>query len=237
MDTVPRERRSSRSRSTTRRSLASTGVNTETGTRSKGNQIEPLHPSVAVSDAFMASCAWYSAWRINGSGLALYVQLGFICFGLACSAGTLRFGFNPETFRPYNEVLAKNAGRVGVPLLAFVAFFAAMKWDEKSAPSLLLAFCISSACSNLWSEKVQKLYTIATGVLGNICLVLHGGKSGACGAALFVLGGLVIGSDRHRFVWGVRRENLFHYCLGTALLLIGEHVAAQDTWKLSSLVW
>lgn len=197
------------------------------------NLKEPLHRTVAVSDAFMAACAWYSASRIDNSGAAQYVQIGFSCFGLACSAGVLRFGFNPECFRPYNEVLAKIAGRVGIPLLAFVA---SEKHINYLPLPMLFALCVLSACSNVWSVRAQELYTLILGVVSNGFLVAYGvqeKETGAfAGAALFVLGGLVIGPDRNRCLFGVRRENLFHYCLGTALLLIGEHVARKGSWKM-----
>ena len=231
--------RSTRSRSTSNRSAPET-AKAKSDESKKGNesQDEPLHPTVAVSDAFMAATAWFSAWRISRVGLNQYVQLGFICFGLACSTGVLRFGFNPEIFRKYNEILAKNAGRVGVPLLAFATAFTDNAEWEVQAPMLLFLLCVVSLCSTLWSSKVQELYTIAIGVVGNFFLIKHGVQKSissiVVGSALFVLGGLAIGSDRNRYICGVRRENLFHYCLGTALLFIGEHVAIEGTWKLSS---
>ena len=36
------------------------------------------------------------------------------------------------------------------------------------------------------------------------------------GAATFIITGLVIGSDREACIAGVRRENWFHYLMGTS---------------------
>ena len=36
----------------------------------------------------------------------------------------------------------------------------------------------------------------------------------------FVVNGLLIGSDRHSYLIGVRRENWFHYVLGTSMAIM-----------------
>jgi len=211
------------------------GSTSKVSTSKDATDTEPLHPTVAASDAFMACCAWMAVYRIPSMQSSSYVagadlvKLGFASFALACSAGVLRFGFNPELFRPYNEVLAKNAGRVGLPLLASAAV--AGHFQQWGQPGTVMLLFSLSACSNTWSDKLQLLYTKLLGVLSNACLVVHGARSGDMGSvlgpALFVLGGLVIGSDREKCLFNVRRENWFHYCLGAALLLIGNHVAEK----------
>ncbi len=185
--------------------------------------VEPVHPTIAVSDAFMASCCLFAAITCP-----LHMsQLGFALVGSACTAGVLRFGFYPETFRSSNENLAAMAGRVGIPLIG-LGFLNLSPEFRSQLPLgdldvlfvLCLAFCITLA----WSKAAAELYTTAAGVVSMGAILAYGINSGntfaRAGVILFIVGGIVIGPERERLMFGVRCENLFHYCLGTALVLI-----------------
>jgi hypothetical protein len=185
--------------------------------------VEPVHLTIAVSDAFMASACWFAAMTCS-----LHIsQLGFAIVGSACTAGVLRFGFYPEIFRPFNENLAAMAGRVGIPLIGLGFLNLSPEFRSQLPLSdldilfvLCLAFCITMA----WSKTAAELYTTAAGVVSMGAILAYGMNTGntlaRAGVILFIVGGVVIGPERDNLMLGVRRENLFHYCLGTALVLI-----------------
>mmetsp|Transcript_59664 Transcript_59664/g.129732 ORF Transcript_59664/g.129732 Transcript_59664/m.129732 type:complete len:207 (-) Transcript_59664:32-652(-) len=186
---------------------------------------EPRFPTVAVSDAFMASCAAFaglSAWR----GGTVVSALGFWGVAAACCAGVLRFGFSPDQFRPFNENLAAHAGRVSIPLIGLgvahkVPALAPYLEDQIVCVGVLsIAFAASLGLNHPNTE----LYTTIISAAGILTVIAHSYTSdclhGVVGGVLFVVGGLAIGADRHRSLMGVRRENLFHYCLGSAFVLM-----------------
>ena len=198
----------------------------------KGNLKEPLHPTVAVSDAFMATCALY-AFTVSKSQPCS--ALGYLMCGIACSAGVLRFGFAPETFRPFNEVFAQLTGQVGVPMmgLGFVNTDASLRsvipfGDLEVLFALVMTFAFASA---LPKAKAELITTVLSAVsMGAIFKVAGANRAevgdkfflAQLGVGLFVFGGLVITPDRNRCLFGVRRENLFHYCLGLSMYLMAQ---------------
>jgi hypothetical protein len=189
-------------------------------------QIEPKHPTIAVSDGFMAATAWIGFLQCYNANEV--TALGFACFGAACSAGVLRFGFNPEFFRPWNECLAQMAGRVGIPMLG-LGYLTAYLPETRAAiavsdTSLIFLLFLLFAASLPLGKKTGETYTTICGVCGMGPILQFGmntqNKYAIAGVLVFVCGGVLIGPDRERYILGVRRENLFHYALGTALLLI-----------------
>ena len=186
---------------------------------------EPRHPTVAASDAFMAACCFYTARTAWAAGVSTSA-LGALSVGTACSAGVLRFGIAPEMFRAYNENFAMFAGRVGIPLLG-LGFGRASPAVSSLLPSgdLVVLFALASGfvLSLAWSnDGAGELYTTMMGVLGMACILSSSWPAdlpGVVGVLLFVAGGLAIGADRDRYIWGIRRENLFHYVLGTSIAL------------------
>jgi hypothetical protein len=202
----------------------------------KGNAkplVEPHHPTIAVSDAFMGACCVYSALM---APLPRVSALGFGSVGAACFAGVLRFGLAPEVFRPLNEKLAAFAGRVGIPLigLGFVgasassAARAALPLSDVEALFALAVLCAASQC---WPAPAQELYTTVVsgaGLTGVAHWGHHAGNDPLAlgGVALFLLGGLAIGPERDIYTLGVRNENLFHYVCGGALLMMATAFAA-----------
>ena len=172
----------------------------------------------------MAACCFYTARTAWVAGVPMSA-LGALSVGSACSAGVLRFGIAPEVFRPYNENLAMFAGRVGIPLLGLgfrrnaPAVSSLLPSDDLVLFTLALGFALSLAWSN---EGGGELYTTLMGVLCMTCILSSSWPADlpdVMGVLLFVVGGLAIGADRDRYLWGVRRENLFHYMLGTSIAL------------------
>jgi hypothetical protein len=146
----------------------------------------------------------------------------------------LRFGFNPEFFRPFNENLAHLAGRVGIPLigLGFLNLFPESRALIPLSEDLGILFVLSLlyGISLALERGVGELYTTIAGVCSMGAILKYGitnsNNSAMLGVFLFVVGGIVIGPEREKYLMGVRRENLFHYTLGTALLLIGASAPA-----------
>ena len=211
-------------------------------TRSKMNKgsdasVEPLHPTVAVSDSFMAACALYSAYTCP----LPISRLGFLCTGVACSFGVLRFGFFPETFRPFNECFAALTGRVGIPLIG-LGFLNLTEHrallpvnDMQVLFALMLMYCFTLPLSHKAGELITTLLGAASmGVIAQFGSAA-GNQQAIAGVVLFIGGGLVIGADRNRCLFGVRRENLFHYTLGTALFLICQASIASVQGTCSDL--
>ena len=202
----------------------------------KGNPkglAEPRHPTIAISDFFMGSCCFYAAWLTVAS---LRVSaLGFAAVGSACYAGVLRFGAAPETFRALNEQLAAFAGRVGIPLVGFGFLGQSAAVRSALLPSLgdteaLFALALLCAASLSLPVAAQELYTTLASGAGMAAVAYWGatvaGESAAPhalgGVMLFLVGGLIIGPEREQYMLGCRCENLFHYCCGTALLMIAK---------------
>ena len=116
--------------------------------------------------------------------------------------------------------------RVGIPLLG-LGFGRASPAVSTLLPSgdLVVLFALASGfvLSLAWSnDGAGELYTTMMGVLGMACILSSSWPAdlpGVVGVLLFVAGGLAIGADRDRYIWGIRRENLFHYVLGTSIAL------------------
>jgi hypothetical protein len=213
----------------------------------KKQVVEPRHPTVAVSDSFMAASAWYAAMSASSE----VSRLGFMMMGTACCCGVMRFGFFPEVFRPYNEVFAKAAGQIGLPLVGFgflnkatvAAAAAAVSLSSTTFMfTLLMLFCAFLP----QKEDVAELYTKVCGVATMACIftsnpsyTLHDMYSSRekWGVILFTLGGIVIGNDRERCLFGVRRENLFHYTLAIAIYLFTTGARCSENNGSCVAVW
>jgi hypothetical protein len=146
---------------------------------------------------------------------------------VACSFGVLRFGFLPETFRPFNECFAALTGRVGIPLIG-LGFLNVTEHHRALLPvddmhvlfALILVYCFTLPLSHKVGELITTLLGAASmGVIAQFGAAFNN-QLAIAGVVLFIGGGLAIGADRNRCLFGVRRENLFHYTLGTALFLI-----------------
>ena len=136
----------------------------------KKQVVEPRHPTVAVSDSFMAASAWYAAMSASSE----VTRLGFIMMGTACCCGVLRFGFLPEVFRPYNEVFAKAAGQIGLPLVGFGFLnngtVAGYTSETISSTTFMFALVMLFCAFLPQKEGVVELYTKVCGVAAMACI-------------------------------------------------------------------
>lgn len=154
---------------------------------------------------------------------------------VAASAGVLRFGFSESTFSRANEDLAALGGRVGLP----IAGYSLLKTLHVLPPALnvspFAALAVLLINNSLIASMGRAAHELANAVL-NLCLfVIPLGLTAwrqndlllAAGVTLFAATGLVVGNDRHRCLFGIRRENIFHYGLGSAAVVISSRLVAM----------
>lgn len=185
-----------------------------------------LYPTVAISDAFMVGAHLWSARRMRDDG-ATEAALGFWLVALAAAAGVLRFGYSESSFAAVNGHLAELATFLGLPLVglhfARLAPYCAARAPE-SLPFAVFCAAVLSARRSL-PDALDELAK----VLFNVCCFVGPVAAAALaraehrrlfGVALFVVAAVPVGADRHACLFGVRRENWFHYLIGLASLLI-----------------
>lgn len=216
-----------------------------------------LYPSVAVSDTANALGHGYAAWhcwreadlllllpsaedstspRAGEALLLRAASLGLLTVVLAACVGVLRFGFSDRLFAAANSNLAALAARVGLPLVGIA--FAAKASAGAIAPSAVQMLCYVVGCMVVGElgkaapAKAQEAVKIATGavlfLLPGIWLAVARQDAGlAAGLALYLIGAVVIGPARHRFLLGMRREDWFHYCIGAASVVMAHRLTAD----------
>lgn len=191
-----------------------------------------LYPTVAVSDAFNVAGHLYAALIAVEKNESI-AATGFIAVALAGFIGVLRFGFSESLFSRANGDLADIAAFVGLPLvgLSFMHTASALlplPWGR------ILDFNVVHVTMGLvWVEAMARSFPPQARELTKIFINLgmFVGPAGVAlymkqdyaalgGVVLFVLAGLVITADRHRYILGVRCENWFHYAIGVAAPLI-----------------
>ena len=187
-----------------------------------------LYPTVAISDTFNAAGNYMAAWTCMSCNhqAAAY---GFLVVAIAASVGVLRFGFSERAFAKANGDLADAAAFVGLPLVGLDFLIHPAGSDEISRAFFVLLLALS--LSRSLSEGALELAKI---VLNVACLVgpvlVHAHRAGdwqaAAAIGTFAFAGIVIGADRHRCLLGVRRENWFHYFLGSSLYWLALRLCA-----------
>eukprot|EP01062_Namystynia_karyoxenos_P060231 TRINITY_DN51765_c0_g1_i1.p1 TRINITY_DN51765_c0_g1~~TRINITY_DN51765_c0_g1_i1.p1 ORF type:complete len:230 (+),score=56.75 TRINITY_DN51765_c0_g1_i1:85-774(+) len=197
--------------------------------------------TIAVSDCFMAACCLWAAskcWHVSKEA-----AVGFAIVGAASSVGTLRFSvLNKKPVATLNRLLAEVGGMVGIPLIG-LGFLSRMPHGPSAARHQLtevqdmyltnpIAFIapLAVACMLMMAvfRTLAKDYTtvislIAMSLVYFRTLTRHRGsdkiKVAYCAIALFVIGGALVGPHRHQYLLGVRKENIFHYLLGSSMVL------------------
>jgi hypothetical protein len=193
----------------------------------KGKFQGGLYPTVAVSDAFMAGCNFWAAQTLFAAG-AEPQALGFLMVAVAASAGVLRFGVSESLFAASNTKLAVLAGLVGLPLAGatlLAKLFPGVPFLAQSPLAIAVGLSLVERLASQFPEGIREAIKVLVNVgcflfpVGMLAYRQNDVVLGA-GLALFGLAGVVVGPDRHRFIFGVRRENLFHYGLGLATVLM-----------------
>jgi len=176
-----------------------------------------FYPSIAVSDAVNSACCLFAARKLSGVCPDAALGIGFVA--AASGVGTLRFGFAPKTFAWWNGFLADAAGKIGIPMMCLGLGLRTETLTMGSLAALILGFAVEK--SMFLSEEQSKRYTTVASILGLGLLLVQRPES-LSAIALFITGGLLVGNDRHRLILGVRRENIFHYIMGTSMILFSQ---------------
>jgi hypothetical protein len=139
----------------------------------------------------------------------------------------LRFGFNENRYAQANNNLADVAAFVGLPCVGFA--FAQAHWSIRSSSSVCcaLALCLAmvEAITRTFSASNRELFKIivsSAGFIGPVGLAAYARNNNSvlAGVALYVIAAVVITPARHEYLFGVRCENWFHYCIAIGAVLI-----------------
>lgn len=211
-----------------------------------------LYPTVAISDAFntvthalaaiaLAQLAPTSAHRAD------LAAVGFASVAFAATLGTLRFGLSEYHFAAVNGATAHFAAYVGLPLVGFAAATSsALSNGPQSSWCAPLTSVLSNVDPALFTVALSWICLLSTNtfaaaledlvkVLLNVVLFIwpvaalglhHSDRALLAYLGLFVFAGVVIKPEREKLLFGVRRENWFHYGIGIASMGMAYRLAA-----------
>lgn len=151
---------------------------------------------------------------------------GFSTVCLAGSIGTLRFGFSESMFAHANESTAKFAAFVGLPMVG-LSFMPLSVRAMLNVPLFIFSLGVIESLSRGVSKPITELMTVIVNVccyVGPVAYTSYITQDyytlGAI--SLFAFAGIVIKPERNLRYFGIRREDLFHYCIGVAAYFIGK---------------
>ena len=181
-----------------------------------------LYPTIAISDAFNVAAHAYAAHLASSAG-NLPAMLGFLTVCAAGTVGTARFAFD-ENLADLNSDLADVAAFVGLPLVGS-SFFRGVMADKFEVYSFVVLLVMVEALTRTFGKELRDLSKVFTNLLffvGPVAQANYFSQDWVplLGITIFALAGIVITADRERYLFGVRRENLFHYAIGSAAVLI-----------------
>lgn len=192
---------------------------------------------------FFSACNFYITWLVFATNPL--AALGFSVVGCAAAAGVLRFGFAPAIFTGANEHLAETAAFVGLPLVGLstlignaanglksplAAFLPAEKLP--AVHTAIVALVIVHALLRGLAQNVAQfripfnflLFIVPTSAVAFRSSGESIDYSLLAGIALILVSSVATGAERDSFLFGVRRENWFHYGMGIATVLVGRAV-------------
>jgi hypothetical protein len=182
-----------------------------------------LYPTVAVSDAFNTLCHAAAAYISYVAFPSQPASLGFALVVVAAAIGTLRFGFSESLFAKANEDLAQLAAYTGLPLVGLTFIHVGGLWSFACSDYIVICVCgaVLTAISRSLSAKVEELLKILLNVfafIGPTAWVgyLRGDTELVLAVVLFAVAGIAVKPERHSTLFGMRRENIFHYMIGVA---------------------
>ncbi len=182
-----------------------------------------LYPTIAISDAFNALGHLIAA-SIAYEREYYVAAMGFLTVVVAATVGVLRFGFNELKYAQANGDLADISGFIGLPCvgISFLTFIPALNFNVNPGVIAVL-LTIIEAGSRSFPPQLRELAKI----LVNVCFfvlpvliasILEKNWGTFLSIVLFVVAGLVVKPERHQYLFGIRRENIFHYMIGVAAL-------------------
>lgn len=224
---------------TRRRSVAAKAANANTAGSKKfySSDGSELYPTIALSDAYntmMHVCACKITYSHNE-----FIGLGFLLVAVASFIGTLRFGFSEKAFATANNRMASVAALVGLPAIGIAnierLLYSSNNLESSSnfqSATTLIALVIFQVCINsIFTEAVKEAVTVLINLGLFVLPTLYDGylrnsSVEIMSVVLFLVGAVVIGTDREKCFLGMRCENWFHYCLGTSAYFMAMEFAA-----------
>lgn len=177
-----------------------------------------LYPSVAVSEVPMILGYLYGAYLFAGKNDM--AALGFISVALAAFFGIFRFGVATKPWQPLHAAFADLAGIVGLPCVGFqiisTRFYSANMSSLQTSPATYMAANIAiylTANAVLEPKRVKGVRTLASlaGFIGPVLYEAFVTKNQLLGASAILFAGLGIVVGQRGPIFGILRENLFHY--------------------------
>jgi hypothetical protein len=198
------------------------------GSKGAANGSKGLYPTVAISDAFNAALHLLAA-QIAYEHKNYIGMIGFLNVALAASVGVLRFGFNEDRYASANGHLADLSAFVGLPCVGYSFFINNPGVQDLPihpvvlVASLAMVEALSRSFPGPYREILKILVNLTFFVAPVAISSVLQKKWLTFGAiTLFVIAGIVVKPERHQYLFGIRRENIFHYMIGIAAYFIAQ---------------
>ena len=127
-------------------------------------------------------------------------------------------------FAATNGDLANYAAFVGLPMVGY-EFAGGAQWIQGWLFAGLLS--LLEIFTRPLGEKIRNaIFKPLINIFFFVLPCVFSNLFAQIGIAVFIIGAVPIGPDRDRYLLGVRRENLFHYCICVAAILCGQGLVA-----------
>eukprot|EP00117_Sycon_ciliatum_P009017 scpid57704/ scgid11479/ len=191
-----------------------------------------LHPTIAISDAFLAGISLLVAIKmLRGGSYPPGFPFGLILTATAAGLGVLRFGFSPDVIHMHQSMFCLVI-TLGVPFIMLNLAASSLPQFERLLESmlstklvLLVAFIgavvlVSSQRNQKLTEQAGTIVLVGSVVVALVCSVWHWNSTSLAIVAIYMLTGL-LGGDVDGELLGVGNVNWLHYllCVANTLLL------------------
>jgi len=196
-----------------------------------------LYPSVAISDTFNCLGHAYASYIAYTKQPLNYCYLGYSVIAIAALAGIGRFGVCEAMFIDANEDLARLGAYIGLPLIGS-AYFKRAGWIYTDFPlkitQIVVCGAILAGCSkslrvllaNVDLEDLTRTIWGLTMFILPIGIVAYEEDDRMLlgSVVLFLVAGVFVKPERHNYLFGMRREDIFHYSIGIASIGIASRM-------------
>ena len=188
-----------------------------------------LYPSLAISDCVTVTGHAIAALMCYKGGL-LRSAAGFLSVSIAGSIGVYRFGFD-EGFAAIHANLTDLAAFVGLPLVGYDYLLYRCPGTlrlvaQKTDPVIFALFLvlIETFTRSMHPSTRESIRTIINAGLFVIPALIgaytYNNTNAVIAILLFLTAAIVIGPERHKYLFGLRREAWFHYIIGVCAYFI-----------------
>ncbi|GMH53981.1 hypothetical protein TrVE_jg10199 [Triparma verrucosa] len=234
-----RSRVSSRSKSPSRRSTPSKApkkTSSKVTTQASKGPLFPhgLYPTVAVTDTVNAAAHYYAA-AVCFNADRSEAAWGFLTVAFAATIGVARFGFHEHLFAKTNGDLADFAAFVGLPLVgrsfmpSLAPFWSFYPYCAKlTSFEYIITLCFVEQITRALPKIKDDLKVLPNVLLFVVPVLLssYQREEWECfiGMIIFVVSAVVIKPEREKYLFGCRRENLFHWGISIAAALVARGI-------------